>query len=146
MMPASKNLHRRPPFVRRHCFSVTFKAFKGKALSSPVVTLSQQLSFVTETVPAQRRCCELQPHCLAAIRSHFRALPVALIVRFGNDVLFQIIACGDEMMPPAMRSAYGGANRCVLPHQHDCARDGFSSARSIEKVLQDFDHPRFDSN
>ena len=69
---------------------------------------------------------------------------MASIVRLGDDVLFQIIACGDEMMPPAMRSAYGGANRCVLPHQHDCARDGFSSARSIEKVLQDFDHPRFE--
>src|SRR5208282_5740082 len=78
--------------------------------------------------------------------AHFRAPPMASIVRLGDDVSFQIIACGDEMMPAAMRSAYGGAHRRVSPHQHDCARDGFSAARFIKKVLEDFDHPRFDPN
>ena len=71
---------------------------------------------------------------------------MASIVRLGDDVLFQIIACGDEMMPAAMRSAYGGANRRVRPHPHDCSRDDFSCDCFIEKVRQDFDHPRVDPN
>src|SRR5271166_6445820 len=75
-----------------------------------------------------------------------RKLPMASIVRLGDDVLFQIIACGDEMMPAAMRSAYGGANRPVRPHQHDCARNSFSPTRLVEKVLEHLDHPRFDPN
>src|SRR5271165_1063101 len=77
---------------------------------------------------------------------HFPAPPMASIVRLGDDVSFQIIACGDEMMPAAMRSAYSGANSLVRPHQHDCARDGFAAARFAEKVLEEFDHPRFDLN
>jgi hypothetical protein len=76
----------------------------------------------------------------------FRAPPVASIVRLSDDVSFQIIARGDEMMPAAVPSADGGAYGRVRPHQHDCARDSFSVARFIEKVLEDFDHPRFDPN
>ena len=71
---------------------------------------------------------------------------MASIVRLGDDVLFQIIACGDEMMPAAVRSAYGGAESRVWPHQHDCARDGFSAARFNEKLFQDFDNPKFGRN
>jgi hypothetical protein len=71
---------------------------------------------------------------------------MASIVRLGDDVLFQTIACGDKMISAAMRSAYDGAYRSIRPHKYDCARDGFSAARFIEKVLEDFDHPRFDPN
>jgi hypothetical protein len=71
---------------------------------------------------------------------------MASIVRLGDDVLFEIVACGDEMMPAAVRSAYGGANRRVRPHQHDCARDDFPAARFNEKFFQDFDNPKFGRN
>src|SRR6516165_2585018 len=74
------------------------------------------------------------------------ALLMASVVRLGDDVLFEIIACGDEMMPAAVRSAYGGAYRGVRPHQHDCARDYFSTTRFDEKVLEGLDHLRFDPN
>ena len=64
-------------------------------------------------------------------------LSAASIVCLGDDVFLQVIACRDKMMPSAIRSAYGGAYRRVRPHQHDCARDGFSAARFIENVFQD---------
>jgi hypothetical protein len=82
----------------------------------------------------------------AVTRVTFLTPSMASIVRLGDDVLFQIIACGDEMMPAAMWSAYRGANRRVRPHQHDCARDRFSSARFIEKLFEDFNHPSFGPN
>jgi hypothetical protein len=72
--------------------------------------------------------------------------PPASIVRFGDDIPFQILACGEEMVPAAVRSADGGAYGRVRPHQHYRARDRASAARFIEEVLEDFYHLRSHPN